>query len=238
MSTQPPDRLQPLVSLQDSFSRLPRPLRISLIVLGAIVLLPILLAVLVLAAPFLCLYFLIRAVRRSRQPARIGLPLLLLASTGLILALPLEFRPSVMGYLSALAQDWPLLVSGAIAWAFLIIARWRKWGWHWAATPAMIHGLIAYGKGMRRLLSEIASGVHTAWGNATIVALIFAGLGLMLLGLGAWQPLFDRLAEALKRARPEREEAPLTEGGWTDTEIVKVTDDRFGFRVCVVSRQD
>ena len=218
MSTQPPDRSQPQDSLQDFFSRLPwplriRPLRIGLIVLGAIVLL-----------------WIRPAVRRFRQPARIGLPLLLLASTGLTLALPLEFQSSVMGYLSALAQDWPLLVSGAIAWAFLIIARWRKWGWRWAATPAMIHGLIAYGKGMRRLLSEIASGVHTAWGNATIVALIFAGLGLMLLGLGAWQPLFDRLAEALKRLRPEQEEAPLTKGGWTDTEILKVTDDRFGFR--------
>ena len=167
---------------------------------------------------------------RLPRPLRISLLLLLLASTGLTLALPLEFQSSVMGYLSALVQDWPLLVSGAIAWAFLIIARRRKWDWRWVATPAMIHGLIACGKGMRQL-DEVTSGAHTAWGNAVIVALILGGLGLTLLGLGAWQPLLTRVAEALKRTRAEEKKA--RKGDWTDTEIVEAADDRFGFRDCV-----
>jgi Cdc6-like AAA superfamily ATPase len=165
---------------------------------------------------------------RLPRPLRISLLLLLLASTGLTLALPLEFQSSVVGYLSALVQDWPLLVSGAIAWAFLFIARWRKWDWRWVATPAMIHGLIACGKGMRQL-DEVTSGAHTVWGNAVIVALILSGLGLTL--LGAWQPLLTRVAEALKRTRAEEKKA--RQGDWTDIEIVEAADDRFGFRDCV-----
>jgi formylglycine-generating enzyme required for sulfatase activity/Cdc6-like AAA superfamily ATPase len=271
MSTQPSDRLQPPTSVGDAISAVVSRLRNELL-LVTVTYLVIVIAVGVFA------HGVVDLLGRGSFYLIVGLGFLAyIISIGVRLRNLLQ-RPKVTQPQAFFSQlPWPLRITLIVLGVIALIAlapldlawlttgpmsqrrRWWRDFSELTSRPLRI-GLIVLGA--IELLSvplallaigKVAFDAHTAWGNAAaIAALIFAGLGLALLGWGTLR--LYRLDEALKRTRPEEKKAPPTERNflafamwycglwpeekkappternWSDQEILTENQDSFSFQ--------